>query len=107
MASLVREREIVSFPVRCNSISQGGLGARGRGLEALRLDDLVTMELHLPISAQPIWVNTTVRYSVLRRRTGQCGLQFLSLSEDQRSLIERYCRQQPLQKRRGWPKIWS
>jgi hypothetical protein len=102
MASLVREREIVSLPVRCNSISQGGLGARGHGLEALRLDDLVTMELHLPISAQPIWVNTIVRYSVLRRRTGQCGLQFLSLSDDQRSLIERYCRQQPLKKTLRW-----
>lgn len=102
MASLVRERDIVSFPVRCDSISLGGLGARGRGLEDLRLDDLITMELRFPISAQPIWVNTTVRYSVLRRRTGQCGLQFLSLSEEQHSLIERYCRQQPLKKHRWW-----
>ena len=71
-------------------------------MEPLRLGDLVTLELHFPVSAQPIWVDTIVRYVVLHRRTGQCGLQFLSLSEDQRSVIKRYCEQQPLKKRWRW-----
>jgi PilZ domain len=65
----------------------------------MRVGDLVTMELHVPISAQPIWVDTIVRYIVMHHRTGRCGCEFLSLSEDQRRIINRYCRLQPLTKR--------
>jgi hypothetical protein len=60
------------------------------------------MELHIPVAPQPIWVDTIVRYTVLRRRTRRCGLEFLSLSEDQGSLIQRYSRILPLQKRWRW-----
>lgn len=102
IASLVRESEIVSLRTRCDSISEGGVGARGNGLEPMHVGDLVTMELHVPVSAQPIWVDTIVRYLAMHRRTGRCGLEFLSLSEDQRSLIKRYCRLQPLKKRWRW-----
>lgn len=101
-ANLVRDREIISFRTRCDSISEGGVGARGRGLEPLHLGDLVTMELHIPVAIQPVWVDTIVRYVVARHKTGRCGLEFLSLSEDQRSVIKRYCQQQPLKKRWRW-----
>lgn len=100
VASLVREREIISLRVHCNSISEGGLGARGGGLRILRLEDLVSMELHFPTSAQPIWVNTIVRYSMACGRAGQCGLQFLSVTDDQLDLVKRYCAGQPKQKSR-------
>lgn len=102
VASLVRETDIVSFRTRCNSISEGGIGARGREMEGLRLGDLVTFELHFPVSARPIWVDTTVRYLVMHRRSGECGFQFLSLNEDQLRFIRRYCRLQTLKKRWWW-----
>jgi c-di-GMP-binding flagellar brake protein YcgR len=107
IANLVRDREIVSLRTRCDSISEGGVGTRGRGLQPLHLGDLVTMELHIPVSMELIWVDTIVRYVLVRHRTGHCGLEFLSLSEDQRSLIKRYCHQQPLKERWRWPRIWS
>lgn len=69
------------------------------------MGDLVAMELHIPVSMRPIWVDTIVRYVVVRHRSGQCGLEFLSLSEDQRSVIQHYCQQQPPKKRWRW--IWS
>ena len=96
VASLVRDREIISVRTRCDSISEGGVGARGRDLDPLSLGDLVTMELHIPVSTQTIWVDTIVRYVVVHRRTDRCGLEFLSLTEDQRSVIKSYCRLQPL-----------
>ena len=35
VASLVCDRDIVSFRARCETSSQGGIGARGQGLESL------------------------------------------------------------------------
>lgn len=102
MASLVHEREIISFRTRCDSISEGGIGARGRGLESLAVGDLVSLELHIPISTPALWVNSVVRYVIARRRGGLCGLQFLSLNQDQQSLIKRYCDMLPPKKRRWW-----
>ena len=102
IANLVRDREIVSLRTHCDSISENGVGARGRGLEPLHLGDLVTMELHIPLSMQPIWVDTIVRYLAVRHRRGRCGLEFLSVSQDQRDLIKRYCKQQPLKKHWRW-----
>jgi|SRR5579872_7204359 len=99
IANLVRDREILSLRIRCDSISENGVGARGRGLEPLHLGDLVTMELHIPLSIPP---NTLVRYVAVRHRRGRCGLEFLALSQDQRDLIKRYCEQQPLKKRWRW-----
>lgn len=99
VASLVREDDIITLRTRCDSISEGGIGARGHGLEPMRVGDLVTMELHIPVSIHPIWVDTIVRYVVARGRAGRCGLEFLSLSENQRSIISHYCRLQPMIKR--------
>jgi c-di-GMP-binding flagellar brake protein YcgR len=102
IAGLVHQSEIIPLRVRCDSISEGGVGARGRGLEPLRVGDLVTMELRIPVSQRPIWVDTIVRYVISHHRADQCGMEFLSLSDDQRSVIKSYCRLQPLKKRWLW-----
>lgn len=102
IAGLVHEREIIPLRVHCDTISEGGVGARGRGLEPLRVGDLVTMELRIPVSIEPIWVNSIVRYVLTHRRTARCGVEFLSLTEDERSVIKRYCRLQPPKKRWLW-----
>ena len=96
VASHIGERDIASFRTRCYSISEGGVGAAG--FEPLTLGDFVTLELHLPVSAHPIWIDTIVRYS----STIRCGLEFRSLGANQRKLIKRYCRLQPKEKSRRW-----
>ena len=93
-ASLVGTSETFSLRTRCDSISEGGFGARG--LQSLALGELVRLELQLPVSMQPTWVNTIV----MRRSTDRCGLEFLSLSDYQRNLIKRYCHLQPKEKPR-------
>jgi len=96
IASLVGTSETFSLRSRCDSISEGGVGARG--LQPLALGDLVRLELQLPVPMQPIWVNTIVA----RRDSVRCGLEFLSLSDYQRNLIKRYCHLQPKEKPRRW-----
>jgi PilZ domain len=96
VASLIGDRDIISLRTRCESISEGGAGAPG--LESFAVGDLVTLELHLPVSANPIWVDTVVRYS----STARCGLEFRFLGPDQRKLIKHYCRLQPKEKPRRW-----
>jgi c-di-GMP-binding flagellar brake protein YcgR len=102
VASLIRERDIVSFRARCDTISEGGVGARGRGLQSLVIGDLVALELYIPVSAHALSVNSVVRYIQGRRGAGRCGLQFQSLTEEQHNLIKRYCNLLPLKKRRWW-----
>jgi hypothetical protein len=93
IASLVGDREIIPVRVRCHSISETGLSASG--LSSLKADEKVTLELHIPVSASAIWVE-----AIVRRSGDPCGLEFLSLNDDQRKLIRRYCRLQPQEKRR-------
>ncbi len=93
IASIVGDSNIVSLCVLCNSICEGGMSISG--LEGVTVGDLVSLELHLPVSRQPIWVDSVVRHG-----TDGFGLEFLSLSDDQRNLIRRYCRLQPQEKRR-------
>ena len=89
IASLIGERDIISLRTRCESISEVGVGTPG--LQSLASGDLVTLELHLPVSANPIWIDTVVRYS----STARCGLEVRSLGPNQRKLIKHYCRLQP------------
>ena len=96
IASLIGDRDIISLRTRCDSISAGGVGTPA--LESLTLGDLVTLELHLPASVNPIWVDTVVRYS----STARCGLEFRSLGPNQRKLIKHYCRLQTKEKLRRW-----
>jgi c-di-GMP-binding flagellar brake protein YcgR len=96
IASIFGDREIVSIRTRCRSISEGGVDAPG--LQSLALGELVTLELNLPVSTQPIRVDTMV----MRRGTDRCGLEFTLLSNYQRNLIKRYCHLQPKEKPRRW-----
>lgn len=93
IVSLIGERDIVPVHVRCHSISEAGLSASG--LDSLAVGDRVTLELHIPVSTQAVWIQ-----AVVRRSGDPCAMEFTSLSDDQRNLIKRYCRLQPEEKRR-------
>ncbi len=94
VVSLVGDEEIASVRAVANGISEGGLSVSG--LEGLRVGQAVSLEIHLPIVTQPIWVEAVVKHDA-----GHYGLQFVSLGEAQKRLIKRYCRLQPRQKRRA------
>jgi len=92
VVSVVADQEISSVRVQADGISQGGLSVSG--LEGMGVGQPVSLEIRLPIATQPIWVEAVVRHN-----TGRYGLQFNSLSDEQRKLIKRYCGLQPRQKR--------
>jgi len=72
------------------------------GLSSLFVGDRVTLELDIPVAtARHIWVE-----AIVRRSSEPCALEFLSLTEDQRKLIRRYCRLQPEEKLRRGP-LWG
>jgi hypothetical protein len=98
IASVVGENEIVSSPVLCHSICEGGAGILG--LEGLALGDLVTLELHIPVSKHPIWVDSVVRHNI-----GGFGVEFASVSDNERNLIRRYCRLQRQEKHQPYSQI--
>ena len=93
IASLVNDREVIPVRVRCHSISETGLSASG--LSSLKDGEKLTLELHIPVSTQAIWVE-----AIVRRSGDPCALEFVSLNDEQRNLIKRYCRLQPEEKRR-------
>ena len=62
VATLIRERDIVFFSVRCDTISDGGVGARDRGLESLVVGDMVALELYIPVLTHALLLNSIVRY---------------------------------------------
>lgn len=90
--SLVADQEIASLRAKADGISEGGLSLRN--VQGIGPGQAVSLELHLPIATQPIWVEAVVRHNA-----GRCGLQFTALSNEQRELIKRYCRLQPREKR--------
>jgi hypothetical protein len=63
--------------------------------------DLVALELYSPSLTHALSVNNVVRYIQGRRNTGRCGLQFQSLTAEQRDRIKQYCDLMP-QKKRWW-----
>jgi c-di-GMP-binding flagellar brake protein YcgR len=93
IASVVGDCEIVSLRVRCQSISEGGVSISG--VEGLAVGDLVSLEMHVPVSKQAIWVDAIVRHD-----NDRFGLEFVSLSDEQRNILKRYCRLQREEKRR-------
>ncbi len=93
IVSLINEREVIPVRVRCHSISETGLSTPG--LSSLNAGEKITLELHIPISQQAIWIE-----AIVRRSGDPCALEFVSLSDEQRNLIKRYCRLQPEEKRR-------
>ena len=102
VATLIRGRDIVSFHARCETIAEGGIGARGRGLQSLAVGDLVALELYIPVSTHALLVNSVVRNTRGQRDAGRCGLQFQSLTEEQHDLIRGYCKLLPLRRRWWW-----
>lgn len=90
--SLVADEEIASLRAKADGISEGGLSISG--LQGMAVGQAVSLEVHLPIATQPIWVEAVVRHDA-----GHYGLQFTALSNEQRELIKRYCRLQPREKR--------
>lgn len=94
IASVVGDCEIISLHVRCESICEGGVSISG--VEGLAIGDLVSLEMHVPVSKEAVWVDTVVRHGSEAR----CGLEFCPLGPNQRDLIKHYCRLQPLEKSR-------
>jgi c-di-GMP-binding flagellar brake protein YcgR len=84
------------IPLRAHGVSISEAGFSALGLSTLTVGDRVTLELDIPVATtRHIWVDAIVR------RSGEpCALEFLSLTDDQRELIKRYCRLQPEEKRR-------
>lgn len=94
VVSLVGDEEIASVRALANGISEGGLSVPD--LVGIGVGQAVSLEIHLPIVTQPIWVEAVVKHDA-----GHYGLQFVSLGDEQKKLIKRYCRLQPRQKRRA------
>ena len=94
VVSVVGDQEIASLRAVADGISEGGLSLSG--LEGMAVGQTVSLEIRLPVATKPIWVEAVVRHNF-----GGYGLQFISLSDDQKNLIKRYCRLQPREKRRG------
>jgi c-di-GMP-binding flagellar brake protein YcgR len=94
VVSLVADEDIASVRALADGISEGGLSVSN--LQGLPVGQSVSLEIRLPISTQPIWVEAVVTHD-----SGHYGLRFTSLTGEQRKLIQRYCRLQPRQKRRA------
>jgi len=94
VVTLVDTTEVTPLRTHSKSISEVGLIVSG--LSSLAVDDRVTLELDIPVgTARRIWVE-----AVVRRSGDPCALEFVSLKDEYRQLIQRYCRLQPEEKRR-------
>jgi hypothetical protein len=93
VVTLVGTTDVIPVRALCESISEAGL--RASGLGSLAVGDRVTLELDIPVAKQRIWVD-----AVVRRGGDHCALEFVSLNDEQRNLVKRYCRLQPEERRR-------
>jgi len=85
VATVVGDREVCALQGRCTVVSEGGLGGLLPG--RISLGDVVALELHFPNSERMIRVRAAVRHS----HYPHYGLEFLTLGEQQRKVIARYC----------------
>jgi len=85
VATVVGDREVCALQGRCTVVSEGGLGGVLPG--RIPLGDVVALELHFPNSERMIRVRAAVRHS----HYPHYGLEFLTLGEQQRKVIARYC----------------
>ncbi len=85
VATVVGDQDVAALQGRCKVVSEGGLGAILPG--QIPLGDVVLLELHFPNSPETIRVRAAVRHS----RRPHYGLEFLTLSEEARRVIARYC----------------
>lgn len=94
IVTLVGTADVIPLRVHSESISETGLSVSG--LSSLAVGDRVTLELDIPVAmTRHIWVE-----AVVRRSGDPCALEFVSLNDEHRNLIKRYCRLQPEEKRR-------
>lgn len=85
VATVIGDRDVCALQGRCTVVSQGGLGALLPG--DIPLGDVVLLELHFPNYPQTLRVRATVRHS----QRPNYGLEFLTLSDEARRVIARYC----------------
>lgn len=80
-----RSGETTSFWGRSNELGEDGVGGTLTG--ELEPGEVVSMELSLPLAAQPMKLRALVRY-----RTGlRHGFEFLALTGQQRDMLRRVC----------------
>ena len=75
----------VSFWGRSSELGMDGIGATLTG--ELQPGEVVSMELSLPLTAIPIKMRAIVRY----RQGLRHGFEFLTLTPEQRAVVERVC----------------
>jgi PilZ domain len=80
-----RNGKNISFWGRTSELGMDGIGATLTG--ALDTGEVVSMELCLPLTPIPIKMRAIVRY----RQGLRHGFEFLTLTRDQRSTMERVC----------------
>jgi hypothetical protein len=80
-----RDGNVASLWGHSNEIGEDGVGGTLTG--PLEIGEVVSMELVLPLAAQPIKLRALVRYrSGLRH-----GFEFLAVTEQQRDILRRVC----------------
>src|ERR1051325_5476726 len=74
---------------RTKDLGEGGLGAVIPG--EIPIGDIITLELQMPLSSEPLSLQAEVRY----RQGFQYGFRFLHATDKQRELIRRATRDLP------------
>jgi hypothetical protein len=70
---------------RSTELGQDGIGATLTG--ELQAGEIITLEIPLPLSTQPLNIRAIVRF----RNGLRYGLEFLAVTSGQRQIIERVC----------------
>lgn len=84
---VIRAKEVLHG--RTKDLGEGGLGAVIPG--DIQIGDIVTLELQLPLSSEPLSLQAEVRY----RQGFQYGFRFLHATDQQKELIRRATRDLP------------
>jgi len=84
-AHVFREGKTVSVWGRSTELGVDGIGVTLTG--ALETDEVVTLELTLPLAPKPLKIRALVRFHNGLRH----GLEFLAITPDQRNLVKRVC----------------
>jgi hypothetical protein len=83
--SVFRQGRTVACWGRTSELGQDGLGATLSG--CLQNDEVVTLELPIPIEPHRLKLRAVVRYSDGLR----CGFEFLVLTDEQKDALQQFC----------------
>lgn len=83
--SVFREGVTTAFWGRTSELGQDGVGATLSG--ELKVGEVVSMELPIPVTPYFLKVRAIVRYSEGLR----CGFEFLIVTDEQRETLRRVC----------------